>query len=106
MSEMVERVARSICRMYGGKLVMRTPDGQSLTNIRMTGYPWKPDGEDAAAYVDANWRSFAELAIAAIEAMREPTEFMVRSLPERPSWQAEAAMNYRLMIGYALSDPN
>ena len=66
-----------------------------------------PDGLGALPWDELeDWQRefYISDARAAIEAMREPTEFMVRSLPERAVWQDEAAMNYRLLIAAALNE--
>lgn len=62
MSEMVERVARKLCRKY---IHADDPGFQSTEAV-----VWSARREDA------EWPQFVDLARAAIAAMREPTEKM------------------------------
>jgi len=75
---MVERVARAICEKSW--IAKHSSD------------------ESRKAAIDANWHEFEDIARAAIEAMREPTDAMVDAgMTELPAFQA-----YRVMIDAAL----
>lgn len=71
---MVERVARVICHMHGSRMC---GPGQSIATRELG---WKPDGGHNVAYVALHWREHEQAAIAAIEAMREPTEAMLEAV--------------------------
>lgn len=90
---MVERVARAICASLGGN-----PDAPFVDRHGATQpYPW--------------WVTLEGEARAAIEAMREPTEGMVRvTIPINPCQSRDGqcydeAEIYRAMIDAALSPP-
>lgn len=71
MSEMVERVARAICYMHGGKIC---GPGQHIASREIG---WDPGHQYMQTYVDRHWKEHDFAARAAIEAMREPTAQMV-----------------------------
>lgn len=77
MSEMIERVARAICIVAG-----RQPDQIHSPAIGVE-LPW--------------WRIYEHQAVAAIEAMREPTEAMCHA-------EAEDTMGSRRPLGEYLDD--
>jgi hypothetical protein len=82
MSEMVERVARALCR------------SAAL-------------GDPGQAYIDANWPNYSTAARAAIEAMREPTEAMIGAgrgaLPNFCPEDSDALVCWQDMIDAALA---
>lgn len=71
MSEMVERVARSLAHAVGAKMCGPT----NCVATRELG--WKPDGAHLDEYADRHWREHLHAASFAIEAMREPTVEMI-----------------------------
>ncbi len=85
MSEMVERVARTLClRHYRDR------------------FPQMAD-ESIQRNVDGNWHLFTKEARTAIEAMREPTSKMVeRGLDWADGWADAARQCWQVMIDAAL----
>lgn len=68
MSEMIERVARAICRLGHDEYLSKDPDYIIPAAARTDGKPI------------ATWRLFEGQARAAIEAMREPTRAMIEAV--------------------------
>jgi hypothetical protein len=77
MNEMIERVARAICKQDGCN-----PDdeGTTLTLAQYGNIKILPSG----GYCAPAWEFYVAKAIAAIEAMREPTEEMLEAGPLEP----------------------
>lgn len=65
-------------------------------------------GREAADPWDARSKyqraRYIRMAIAAAEAMREPSETMLKNVPPRPIWQEEAHAWYRYMIEAELAE--
>ncbi|MBV9065110.1 MAG: hypothetical protein JO004_05010 [Methylobacteriaceae bacterium] len=82
MSDFVERVSRALCQSAG-----HDPDG----------------GQRAGAVEEANSTFFTQMARAAVEAMRDPTEAMIEAARDE-ILVADAPGAWRKMIEVALSE--
>jgi hypothetical protein len=73
MSEMIERVARALCKLHG-----LDPDEESPSVVvkQMAGYGAVGSFSGPP---ESHWRAYVPVATAAIEAMREPTEAMINA---------------------------
>ena len=91
MSEMIERVAKAMCRYRAKNPV----DG-------MSGTPRYEDGPLLDTYIQINWAWWESDARAAIEAMREPTECMVAAARRSAPYDRDAGEVWPLMIDEAL----
>ena len=87
MSEMVERVARAICKAKG-----QNPD-----DPRWIRYP-------GPTYEGIAWHAHEDSARAAIAAMREPIEAMINSAHDRIAGEGEIADVWCAMIDEALRE--
>lgn len=102
---MSEKVARALCRSYGGQIVRC---GNRAT--REVG--WTGDGEYMDRYVDLHWKEYVSMAYFAIGAMREPTdEMMVEAESVVPALacfkakeQSPAYLAWQAMIDVAIND--
>lgn len=68
-------------------------------------FGWQGDGAHFDAYVEAHWREFINDATFAIEAMREPTEEMLKAVGanNRDYFGGETESLYTAMIDAALT---
>jgi hypothetical protein len=81
LSEFVERLSRALCQNAG----------------------YDPDGTQGAHLVEeTNWTFFTQMACAALEAMREPTQAMIEAARDE-ILVANASGVWRTMINAALS---
>lgn len=74
-SDVVENVARAICRSYGARIA---GPGQSIASRELG---WKPDGEHLDRYVEKYWHNWTNEAAFALEAM--PTILALREALKR-----------------------
>lgn len=88
--KMIEKVARAVCAAHDGN----DPD-KPTTGL--------PDGPDVPL-----WHDYRNFAIAALEAMREPTERMIAAGAQRASGFASTGNRmcngYRAMIDKAIQE--
>lgn len=91
-SEMVERVARALCKADG----WGNPDMALSINDSAFGGPV----DDCARPV---WRRYVERARAAILSMKEPTEVMILAAKDHAHLGLSVAESWRSMIDAALS---
>jgi hypothetical protein len=83
-SEMVQRVAKAIAFMHGGRMTYSNPrTGIMGTVASDAGFGhWAHSVEK---YAEARWHEYISVAEAAIQALREPTDAMLRVVADE-SW--------------------
>lgn len=89
MSETIERVAQALCAAYGNDWA-DTPESGAGLHAHDERLPDRTD-----------WRSMARAAIAA---MREPTDGMLRAANDGVRSVTAAAAQWRAMVDVALND--